>query len=299
MLKLNAKSVLERDLASLQAKRAEREIALRAERLRASGKEVHPGTLQNETNDVSDDAPMKRETNIGPSLLSSNDSKIQEAKVADQSSAGSSAAKHELPGGNVVPSSGAMGGDANQMTTDRGQTPQELKDLGMTGDIFRTGLGTTGFSDLTNGTDFDTMFNNDSGATGPNALNFGLDFSSSNATMVTGSKTDVNNLETTSSEDINSLLPGLENYVNADGDSAMDEFAMLDVAEGDTVPNAALSTALQQTSTASQNTPGKASVGSGNTASTDANLDIFFEADNLEDGGNGEVKIFDFDDWFN
>ena len=83
----------------------------------------------------------------------------------------------------------------------------------------------TGTADL----DFESMFNDTDLTGGDDAMDFGLDFSSdanlnqdvlndSAFANMEMSNADMPNLGATTSEDINTLLPGLENYVNAGTD---------------------------------------------------------------------------------
>ena len=88
------------------------------------------------------------------------------------------------------------------------------------------------------GFDFDSMFNDAELVAPDGSINFDLDFSNNgndtqelmgdnateNATM---SNTDIPNTLPTTSEDLNSLLPGLENYVNdATGEAPIDNSAV-------------------------------------------------------------------------
>lgn len=86
--------------------------------------------------------------------------------------------------------------------------------------------------------DFETMFD-DTEAIRTQELDFGLDFTTGphdlNDTSFENGPTqneDVINLNTASNEDINTLLPGLENYVNAS-----DDFANIGFAADTTLPN--------------------------------------------------------------
>lgn len=76
--------------------------------------------------------------------------------------------------------------------------------------------------------DFESMFNDNDLVNTDDTTNFGIDFSADNVgqNIMNGSAfenidmsdVDMANVAPTSNEDINSLLPGLENYVNADTD---------------------------------------------------------------------------------
>lgn len=145
--------------------------------------------------------------------------------------------------------------------------------------------------------DFETMFNDTEVVGGTQGLDFGLDFSVGaqglndagfeNSTM---ENEDLTNLNATSNEDINTLLPGLENYVNASGD-----FSIINPAAGPTLPNSSGATANKTLAPqVSEPLP------------TESNFDDLFSSSNfIEDAGDYEMDgsgdindLGDFDDWF-
>lgn len=149
--------------------------------------------------------------------------------------------------------------------------------------------------------DFETMFNDTEAVGGTQGLDQGLDFglefsvgaqglndvSFENSAM---KDDDLTNLNTTSNEDINTLLPGLENYVNAS-----DDFSIVGPAAGPTLPNSTGATANRTlTPQAPEPIP------------TESNFDDLFSSDNfLDDGGdygmerNGDITdLGNLDDWF-
>ncbi len=153
--------------------------------------------------------------------------------------------------------------------------------------------------------DFESMFNDTDLTGGDDAMDFGLDFSSvgnlnqgvlndSGYATVEMSNTDISNLGATTSEDINTLLPGLENFVNADTD-----FSNINIPVTSTMP---------ETSQAAL--PGNVSAPAQVAApplAADSNLDdIFgstvFSIDGTGDDGMGADNfgnLEDFDeDWF-
>lgn len=302
---MNAKSVLERDLAVIRAKRAERENALRAERLRASGKDTSDGAAVGENRDSTGDVSVKLEAGNDTIPSTANGSGHGELNISGNS-AGIDAVKSELFGENDNSlGQEIMTGELGQATATNGQTPQELRDLA--GDIFNDDLGSAEFGNISTDADLDSMFN-DTGGTGADSLNFDLDFTGSTATgdgLLAGNSSghatssgDAGNLDVASSEDINSLLPGLESYVNADGDGSIDDFAMIDVPAEDTNNVVTTTSTQQQASATSQGAPVTSTAGGASTTSADHGFDMFFGTDDLDMGGTEEINNLDFE-WFN
>ena len=251
----------------------------------------------------SSDVPVKLEANID----------ISNAKdvppPSEQDTARSNGIKSEFLGTRDMMDQDIAAGGSNQMSVTKGQTIQELKELGMSGDIFGDGLASAGFNDISTDVDFDSMFN-DSGGNAADSLNFDLDFSGTNTAgnglFVGGSglgsavsTSEMGNLDVTSSEDINSLLPGLESLVNADEDGGMDDFAMLDVPAAEK-NNATTSTSGQPLpiSASSQNALAVNNTSDENTMNLDTAFDDFIGADNMDLGTSDEVNNIDFDEWF-
>ncbi|MCJ1274938.1 hypothetical protein MMC21_002737 [Puttea exsequens] len=151
-------------------------------------------------------------------------------------------------------------------------------------------LNPTDVADL----DFESMFNDTGLVTNEDPINFDLDFSTEGASQdimndsafenITMSDADLANAAPTSNEDINSLLPGLENYVNADTDLT--------------------SLRLPPASTASVTSQG-AAIGASVTAATvptqssteampaDANFDNLFEGLDFSMDGTGQDDLGD------
>ena len=209
--------------------------------------------------------------------------------------------------GNSQPRQNGPLGDPSQpdvaTKADKEHTTQDLADLGVSADIFGESLASTDFANMSTDADFDSMFNDPTG-NGADPLNYSLDFSvpgvPSNGVSAHGSGTgasavDFVNLDVTSSEDINSLLPGLESYVNADGDTGIDDFAMIDVPNGELAGPTA---EVQSSSTARQGTAVTSSMGDASASvGIDTNYDDIFGTDELPDVG--ETDDINFDDWFN
>lgn len=145
--------------------------------------------------------------------------------------------------------------------------------------------------------DFETMFNDTEAVGRTQGVDFGLDFSvGANGLNNTGFENstlhneDLTNLNASSNEDINTLLPGLENYVNAS-----DDFAIIDLATGPTLPNSTSAKASNRSAPqALEPVP------------TESNFDDLFSSSNfIEDAedyemdGSGDINdLGDFDDWF-
>ena len=154
--------------------------------------------------------------------------------------------------------------------------------------------------------DFESMFNDTDLTGGDDAMNFGLDFASdgnlnqdvlndSTFANIEISNADMSNLGATTSEDINTLLPGLESYVNAATD-----FSNINIPVASTLPE-------------TSQVPPVGTVGAPAQASapppvvTDSSLDDLFGSgdfsmdgtgdDGLGTGTFGDLEDFD-EDWF-
>ena len=149
---------------------------------------------------------------------------------------------------------------------------------------------------------FESMFNDSGTADDNDQMDFDLGFTNEANTdqdflndsafeNITRSNEDVKNLNTTSNEDINTLLPGLENYVNAGDDFSLTDIpasnstALPNAANMSGITDAAVSAPLEQ-------------------APLESNFDDFFASGNYMDGGGdedmgGDGGFGDFDDsWF-
>lgn len=153
--------------------------------------------------------------------------------------------------------------------------------------------------------DFESMFNDTDLTGGGDAIDFGLDFASdgnlnqavlndSTFENIEISNADMSSLGATTSEDINTLLPGLENYVNAGTD-----FSNINIPVASTLPDTS-QVAPVGTATAPAQTSTQLAV-------ADSSLDdIFgsgdFSMDGIGDDGMGggtfgDLEDFD-EDWF-
>ena len=149
--------------------------------------------------------------------------------------------------------------------------------------------------DLPDGTDldFESMFT-DTDLVGDNSLNFDIGFSAdpavnqnmlndNNFDNIAMNNTDITNLPATASEDIDSLLPGVENYLNADTD-----FSNIDIPQPNGLPGAAQTPVITTTSAPSQD---------GNAATSTAVDNILDDSIfNFGDFGNGEAGGDDLPD---
>ena len=153
--------------------------------------------------------------------------------------------------------------------------------------------------------DFESMFNDTDLTGGDTTMNFGLDFSSdgnlnqdvlNNSAFenIEMSNADISNLGATTSEDINTLLPGLENYVNAGTD-----FSNINIPILSTLPETSQGTNAG-------NVGATAQVSAQPAAAESSFDDIFGSGDysmgGTEDDGLGAGTLGDFEDfdedWF-
>lgn len=153
--------------------------------------------------------------------------------------------------------------------------------------------------------DFESMFNDTDLTGGNDTLNFGLDFSADgnlNQDVLNDSafeniemnNADIANLGATTSEDINTLLPGLENYVNAGTD-----FSNINIPVAPTLPDTS-----QVAPVGSVGAPAQISA---QPAIADSSFDDIFASGDFsmggtEDDGMGAGALGDFEDfdedWF-
>lgn len=153
--------------------------------------------------------------------------------------------------------------------------------------------------------DFESMFNDTDLTGGDDAMNFGLDFASDgnqNQDVLNDStfanieigNADMSNLGATTSEDINTLLPGLESYVNAGAD-----FSNINIPVASTLPETS-----QVPPVGTVGAPAQVSIPP---VVADSSLDDLFGSgdfsmdgtgdDGLGTGTFGDLEDFD-EDWF-
>ena len=153
--------------------------------------------------------------------------------------------------------------------------------------------------------DFESMFNDTDLTGADNTMNFGLDFPSdgnlnqdvlndSAFENIEMSNADISSLGATTSEDINTLLPGLENYVNAGTD-----FSNINIPILPTLPETSQGTNAGNVSATAQD--------STQPAAAESSFDDIFGSGDYSMGGTGDDGLGagtlgdfeDFDeDWF-
>ncbi|MCJ1413380.1 hypothetical protein MMC19_007485 [Ptychographa xylographoides] len=238
---LKGKAVMERDLEALRAKRAEREKAAGALRLHAStnARMLSPAhtsaELAVQAAATTPDAinPIKMEdidtiSMIGKTVHNTPLALNENMKAAEVTTATSTGLDIEQTQASTKPEPSPK---ASSTTHSIPQAPTPL------GDFDTSALDTQNTAHLSE-VDFDTMF---ADATDPNvneSINFELDFSADGTNMSQqllnddpfGDLTTNNGFVGTSDENIDSLMPGIENYVNAPGGgNANDDFSTLGI----------------------------------------------------------------------
>ena len=305
--KLQAKAVMERDLSLLRKKRIERERIAAGLKAQPSPEDaaVMPEVAQN---GHLEDSPSKHTTQ------SSGETKEEDTVMVDSALEASLAISSNEPQveelqrketDNNVSSDGMPQDTENSVglaitvpvdsvteTAERPKSP-EKKFSGAT-PAAEVPLDSSA-TDL----DFESMFNDTDLTGGGDAMDFGLDFPSdgnlnqdvlndSTFANIEMSNADMSNLGATTTEDINTLLPGLENYVNAGTD-----FSNVNIPVASTLP--------ETSQVAPMSTTGAPAQASAPPVVSDSNLDdIFGSVDFSMDGDAGTFgDLEDFDeDWF-
>lgn len=311
---LQAKAVMERDLSLLRKKRIERERVANGLKAQPSPEEVpsipHPD--ENET----------LETHLTNNIPESNrDAKEEDTLMMDAALEADLAASKDQPQAEAPKNTDV---DSNNITKDPDMPQDAENTMGLAIIIAQDSIaeaieqpkspekknsGATPAAEAPPDStavdlDFESMFNDTDLTGGGDEIDFGLDFASDgnlnqavlNDSTFEGiemSNPDMSSLGATTSEDINTLLPGLENYVNAGTD-----FSNINVPIASTLPEnlqvAPIGTAAAPTQTSTQ------------PVIADSSLDdIFgsgdFSMDGIGDdgmGGVGDLEDFD-EDWFN
>ncbi len=149
---------------------------------------------------------------------------------------------------------------------------------------------------------FESMFNDNATAADNDQMDFNLGFTNDTNTdqdflndsafeNMAMSNEDIKNLNTTSNEDLNTLLPGLENYVNAGDDFSLTDIPPPNPTTLPTTTNIIATAAPAATAPVEQ-------------APIESNFDDFFASGNYMDGGGDDDMgadggFGDFDDsWF-
>ena len=233
---LQAKAVMERDLSLLRKKRIERERIANGLKAQPSPEDAVaiPQPNENRPSEIpaNNTAQDAGETKDEDTVMVDSTLELDFVGPEDKPQAEA----HPIKDGDNITSDQGMPQDAeNSMglaitmpvdsATETAEPPKspEKKSSGAT-PAAEVPLD-TGTADL----DFESMFNDTDLTGGDDAMDFGLDFSSdanlnqdvlndSAFANMEMSNADMPNLGATTSEDINTLLPGLENYVNAGTD---------------------------------------------------------------------------------
>ena len=284
--------MLEKELNKLRVKRAERERELGAARLRESSR-TSPAQQTNSNTLATQAVPKSVQTPTPADSTTVNNTTVKEEKLASDNLSNSTDIEVKYT---VLKELSAVTGE-NQTK----KAPQEL-DLKVDG--ADTELGTSTLAQLPDDDDFDSMFADTTVNAGDagDTVDFDFDFSTDVNTsqdllgnndlgdLTTASNT-FNTANASSSEDINSLLPGLGDYVNVDADGA-DDFAMIDLPAEDPSFNAAPTSTpnAQKLATSSASATATATA-TQDLMDTNIDTDMFFGTDGAMDDFN--------EDWFN
>jgi hypothetical protein len=303
---------LERDLAAVRSKRAEREKVQGALRLReptdgqggtigdgpqmlskGEDRRIDEASEQNGHDDViMMDAKPENTVTEGPMLDKPNTlstPKKPEAEQANPIPLGMSkaATNSKAPSLTIDPTPAPKESNSSQVITDgHGGPPNSLDHP----------LETPTTANLREN-DFETMFNDTEAIDGADGVGFGLEFAvdahdlnNTDFDNVAMGNEDLASMNATSNEDINTLLPGLENYVNAN-----DDLPIVNLVTGSTLLNSTVAKA--DTTSAPQAL---------NPAPTESNFDHMFSSndfmettEDFEMDESGDINdLEDFDDWF-
>jgi hypothetical protein len=300
---------MERDLAAIRLKRAERDKAQGALRQR----DLNRGQEGMEGDQAEKKSPRDLRSSDEPTGMNEHDDVIMvDAKdeptttkapsVDQQKTLGTvngSAAEHlnkvtpEVSAQLIHSKRPAFTNDSSSERKEPTSVKVAVKGHGDPGSLMDQPIETPTTSNLRD-VDFETMFNDTEAIGGSERLDFGVEFSAGpQGTNFENGKVEneeLSNLNATSNEDINTLLPGLENYVNAS-----DDFSVINLANGPTLAN---------------NTGGKVSVTLAPQASEPAPAestfdDLFSSANFMDDSADYGMDqsdnindLGDFDDWF-
>ncbi|KAL8705432.1 MAG: hypothetical protein Q9201_001456 [Fulgogasparrea decipioides] len=343
---IRAKSVFERDLSSIRAKRAERERAavgiLKARGPIGVTKERAPNGDSGEETKTAD--PSATDQGKPPAEDTANDD-IKDIQMTDGPA---SIPDHEPPSENSNPSNNdTVETEPFSIPHELPQSPSQPKGLAISLDqeAPSTLVPTAPAPETTNppstqpsqeapisanptDADFDSIFNDTDLPSATDDMDFDLAFSTEDATNNTdlldesafqnisipnGDDQNANPTNANHEEDITTLLPGLENYVN--GGMGNDDFA-----SGVSIPDIAIPAGFPNSSSDNQNptVDAKTTMGTGDAsgagqiqssevegAPIESSFEDMFGIDSYMNGtgddelaGSGEVGDFD-EDWFN
>ena len=301
MQQLQAKAVMERDLRNIRKKRAERDRARdRANGIPSPGalaKEADEKAQQGNASAFEDTAQIQVPGEGEETLMDEHGvAKTDEDKVIGTSQG--------MPQDSENSAGLAITMPAGTATNGQDQAKNENQQAG---DEMNASDAMMDTSDAANVEFFESMFNDDlvSADDTMNFDDFGFSMDTntnqplnSDTALQTPSRpnVDLNNLTSTSNEDINSLLPGLENYVTGS------DFSNINIsATSSTQPDTNQTT----TTTAASNAPapdaitGATTTIADNSTLDDSFFDFNFDMNNNvgDDMGNGTLDDFDSFDW--
>lgn len=307
---------MERDLAAIQARRAERERAAGAAKMRHVSPEAEEALTKlggelspPKPSPVADPVVEEQDTIMSEALKSDLDDSVN-LKVEDSSEPSAGRKMNSHPQGAPVETTQSPAQNITvppPSTIDQASTAETKLGPSLGNEGSSTALQIPTTAELQDA-DFESMFNDVEGADADNDINFDLDFST-DANMgqdiindnafgdITSTGNSLIDLNAASSEDINTLLPGLENYVH-DGE----DFTMLDIPPATILPESAV---LPQTTKAANSHVAEVVA---DAAPVESNFDDMFFGSGYstmggaEDGDMGEDGVGDFGDfdetWF-
>lgn len=299
---------MERDLRLIRKKRAERDRANGIITGYSPTKEADDIVPEDDTTVPTEDMLMDQATEQPETSISviqqATESTTEGVKEADEKAAESSSQEAITTGQGMPQGSDNSMGLAISMPPDVTAEAQdhpkslEKKPTEATGEV-EAPLELPDSGDL----DFESMFNDTDLTAADDAMSFDLGFSTDPAVSqdilndtsfenINMSNTDMTNLATTTNEDLDSLLPGVENYLNADTD-----FSSISVPAASSLPETTQGTVATTTGATTQN-PAEATVGE---TSFDDNFfglgDFDMGGTGGEDLGDGGLVDFDEFDW--
>ncbi|MCJ1474896.1 hypothetical protein MMC13_003556 [Lambiella insularis] len=309
---LKAKAIMERDLAMLRNKRAEREKANGALRL-------HDSTVRRKL--ALDDESAATDDKVAIENISHKTAEpVQEithdnAVVDDKTQS----IKFEMPllapsekqlAADELHSDNDIASDDKPQETLRSSSPADAEiTVRVPSPVFDTNLLNTQDTDQLSDADFDSMFADTSDPNNNDSLNFDLDFSGDTSMSLHDDpfvNLDANHdFPNTSAENIDSLMPGIENYVNeSSGGNVNDNYTTLEMP-------AAITAALDSSLSTKPIQDGEVDLSGINTATEPPVIatapatsnfdDLFFDDAGGMDMGDGDIsgEFVDFDDdWF-
>ncbi|MCJ1379951.1 hypothetical protein MMC17_003054 [Xylographa soralifera] len=226
---------MERDLALLRAKRAERERAAGVSRLRVSNVDrsvtEHAGSKPTKTETPPEHSVMdevKPEVGADMTMVDAGADETSGLRPEDDEISTNRGEAETKPLEEIKDFSEAVKTVAPAVSASQVRTPLQGFDI----DNIDPN-NTTQLSDV----DFDSMFTDTAAPSNNESLNFDIDFSTDTGMSQDllqdnpfGDLTANNDFTSTSNENIDSLMPGIENYVNAHTTgNVSDDFTMLDI----------------------------------------------------------------------